>query len=163
MSKVSDIRGLLLDCVQDLHSAETEAVRAYPAIIAKITAPALRQAMEDHLTLGREHAARLKQAASMLGETPQGPDCIWARGILDDGRNDTAMVQAGPLLDAALIGAMRKLEQSEIVSYETAIAVARTMGQEDMAQLLEQTHAEELAMDERLHALLASVLSATRP
>ena len=160
MSKVSTTEALLLDCVQDLHGAETAAVDAYPAIFARTAAPELRQALEAHAGQSLEQAGRLERVAEMLGQTARGPDCIWARGILDDALNDIRMVQPGPLLDTALIGAMRKLEQAEAVSYETAIAVARALGHEAAAELLAQTHDEELAMDARLRALLGRTVAA---
>jgi len=67
-------------------------------------------------------------------------------------------VEPGPLLDAALIGAVRKLEGAEVVSYETAIGVAQALGMQDAAGLLVRTRAEEAAMDAILQELLAATL-----
>ena len=42
-------------------------------------------------------------------------------GIADDARRDTKSVEKGPLLDAAIVGAIRKAKAAQIVSYDTAI------------------------------------------
>ncbi len=57
-------------------------------------------------------------------------------------RSVPATSPMGPLLDAALIGAVRKLEGAEAVSYETAIGMARALNMQDAAALLVQARAD---------------------
>ena len=158
MPDVKDTRGLLLDCVRDLYAAETEAADRYPSLVEAVAGLELKAVVEAHRVRGREHARRLEAIADLLGESVKGPASKWAEGILDDAEHDTRTVAPGPLLDAALIGALRKLEHAEIVSYETAVGVARAMGLAEVVRLLEQTHAEERVMDARLVPLLAQAL-----
>lgn len=93
-----------------------------------------------------------------MGEKAEGPDSLWASGILGDAKRDTESVEPDPLLDAALIGAVCKLEGAEVVSYETAIGMARALGMQDAAAMLVQTRAEEAAMDATLRGLLVATL-----
>ncbi len=158
MPEINDIRGLMIDCVQDLYANETRTIKLLPAIMDGVTAPELKAALQEHQKQSQKQAQRLERIAGTLGEEANGPKCIWAGGILEDAQRDIRSVAPGPLLDAALAGAVRKLEQSEVVSYETALGVARAMGLIEAAQLLEQTHGEEQAMDARLRAILESVL-----
>ena len=158
MPEVRDLKGLLIDCVQDLHGDEIETVEIYPLVIEAASSPGLRAALQEHREQSREQARRLERVAEALSTSAEGPACLWAGGILGDAKRDTETVTPGPLLDVALIGAIRKLEQSEVVSYETALAVARAMGLADAARLLEQTHGEEKAMDARLLTLLEKIL-----
>ena len=159
MPDVKDTKGLLLDCVQDLYAAETAAVDRYSALMKAVTAPDLRAALEAHRAETRDQARRLEAVAGLVGGSPRGPASLWAGGILDDADRDTQTVAAGPLLDAALIGAVRKLERAEIVSYQTAVGVARSLNLDDAVRLLEQSQAEEEGMDARLVPLLAKALA----
>lgn len=62
--------------------------------------------------------------AEMLRE-PDGEPNLWAGGIMDDACRDVASTAFGPVRDVALIGAIRKYLAADIVSLETAIALAR--------------------------------------
>ena len=95
--------------------------------------------------------------------SPQGPECLWAEAILEDAKRDTEMVKPGPLLDIALIGAVRKLKASEIVAYETAICVARSLGEASALEALQRTHVEEQAFDDTLHRLLDTITAQEEP
>ena len=158
MFKVSDMKGLMVDCVQDLHSNEALTVDVLPVLLDFVTSPDLRAALVEHRAAGKEQARRLQRIAEGMGEKAEGPDSLWASGILGDAKRDTESVEPGPLLDAALTGAVRKLEGSEVVSYETAIGVARALEMHDAAALLVQTRAEEMAMDATLQGLLVATL-----
>jgi ferritin-like metal-binding protein YciE len=158
MADVNDIRGLMIDCVQDLYANETQTMKLLPAIMDGATAPELKTALREHREQSQKQAQRLERIAGTLGEGASGPKRIWARGILEDAQRDIKSVTPGLLLDAALAGAVRKLEQSEVASYETALGVARAMGLIEATQLLEQTHAEEQAMDARLRTILETTL-----
>lgn len=159
MPHVKDMRSLLVACVQDLYAAEQEAVDRYPPLIDAAAGPDLKSALEAHRAQSREHAQRMQAVAKLLGESAKGPECLWAKGILDDAKRDTKTVTPGPLLDVALVGGLRRLEQAEIVAYETAIGVARATGLADAERLLVQTHADERAMDARLVGLLERALA----
>lgn len=161
MPDVKTMRDLLVACVQDLHAAEQAAVDRYPPLVDAATAPELKAALEAHRAQSEEQALRLATIAKLLGESAKGPDCLWAKGILDDAKRDTKSVEPGPLLDAALIGALRKLENAEIVSYETALGAARALRHAEAERLLAETHAEERAMDARLAGMLGRALGGT--
>jgi ferritin-like metal-binding protein YciE len=85
-------------------------------------------------------------------------------GVLDDADRDAGSHQPGPVLDIALVGAVRKAKAAEIVSYDTAIALARRLEDTTMAAVLEAGRASSIATDtalrERLAALTHSAASA---
>ena len=112
MPHVKDVRSLLVACVQDLYAAEQEAVDRYPPLIDAATGPDLKSALEAHRAQSREHAQRMQAVAELLGESAEGRECLWAKGILDDAKGDTKTVAPGPLLDVALVGGLRRLEQA---------------------------------------------------
>jgi ferritin-like metal-binding protein YciE len=64
-----------------------------------------------------------------------------------------------PLMDSALICAAQKVEHYEIAGYGTVTAWARSLGLDDVAELLEATLAEEKEADEKLTQVAGEVLS----
>ena len=131
-------------------------------LLDHVTSPDLRSALVAHRAASEKQARRLQRIAEGMNGKAAGPDSLGASGILGDAKLDTESVEPGSLLDAALIGAVRKLERAEVVSYETAIGVARALDTQDAAALLIQTRAEKAAMDATLQGLLAATLGVVK-
>jgi ferritin-like metal-binding protein YciE len=74
-------------------------------------------------------------------------------GLVEEGQEQIEEIEAGPVRDAALIGAAQKVEHYEIASYGTLAALAKQLGQKDAMQLLLETLQEEKATDEKLSLL----------
>ena len=132
MSKTDSYDALLTVCIQDLHAGETMLADTMPELTKAVNDPALA-AVFERVRSGAE------RAAERLAETDRhqgGAKNLWMDGITSDARRDTRSVEAGPLLDAALIGAVRKAKAAQIVSYDTAIAVARALKKKDFADTL---------------------------
>jgi ferritin-like metal-binding protein YciE len=71
-------------------------------------------------------------------------------GILDDADRDATSHQSGAIRDVALTGAIRKAKAAEIVSLDTAIALADA----PMADMLKALRHEAIATDHQLRGLL---------
>lgn len=158
MTQVKDDQALLLDAVQDLYSNEQQTVDRLGPVVDATTTPELKTALARHRVRSGQQARRLEEIAGMLGDKADGAKSLWADGILEDSHRDIKDVEPGRLLDIALAGAIRKLEHAEIVSYETAIGLARRLAMTRAVELLVQTHSEELAMDDELKAALERAL-----
>lgn len=65
-------------------------------------------------------------------------------------------VDEGPLRDAALVAAAQKVEHYEIASYGTLCEIARSLGHEEAAKILEETLNEEKETDQKLTRLAES-------
>ena len=91
------------------------------------------------------------------GHDLSGPENLWMAGVMDDARRDTETVEPGPLLDTALIGAIRKGLAADYVSLETGIAVARSLGRTDDADMLEAMHRRCAGHDRELARLLQEI------
>lgn len=157
MSEASSAKALLLTAVQDLHDAEKAMVERLPALRDHVSDAVLRDCLDADHARSRAQAGRLAAIAGRLDGEPCGAPNIWLRAILDDAGRDTKTIAAGPLLDIALIGAIRKAKQAERVSYETAIAVAEALLRESDAQALQRSHDEESRADAELERLLYRV------
>lgn len=157
MVDIVDAPGLLLTAIQDLHDAECAMVERLPAIARHAGDAGLVRLLTDDVAQSRDRARRLAGIARAMGEGPNGAPNIWLRSILDDADRDARTTAAGPLLDVALVGAIRKGKQAERVSYETAIALADALSRPADAQLLQSSRDEAAAMDSGLERLLYAI------
>ena len=66
---------------------------------------------------------------------------------LSDHRKQIGEIEAGPVRDAALVGATQKVEHYEIAAYGTLAALAKQLGQKEAVTLLLETLLEEKATD----------------
>jgi ferritin-like metal-binding protein YciE len=143
----------LVDEIRDLYHAEKQLVKALPKMAKNATHDDLREAFEAHLEETREQVARLEEVFGALGEKPRAKPCHGMMGIVEEGNETIQELEAGAVLDAALIAAAQRVEHYEIGAYGTCSAWARLLGLDEVVTLLDQTLEEEKATDKKLTAL----------
>ncbi len=141
---------LFLSELKDIYSAEKQAVRAYPRLAKVLQSEELKQAMQEHLEQTKQQIERLDQIFEKLEKRAGGKTCEAMKGLLEEGAQHVEEIEAGPVLDAALLAAMQRVEHYEIAAYGTVAAFAEAMGQQEIQQLLEQTLQEEKDTDLKL-------------
>jgi ferritin-like metal-binding protein YciE len=144
---------LLHVALEDLHAGKVDQAKRLPIVAGAASDAALRRLLESEAEQAAAQAARITDAGVVPGTQPN----IWMAGILDDAERDTRQIQPGRLLDIALIGAIRKAKAAEIVSSETAVALAEETGVADLAALVRANRDEEVAADRALKARLVAL------
>jgi ferritin-like metal-binding protein YciE len=157
MSKIKTLEELLIDELKDLHSAETQLIRALPKMADAASNPDLKKAFEGHLAETRGHAERVEKAVKLLGATAHGKTCHAMKGLIEEGSE--AIEAAGPdsVRDANLIGAAQRVEHYEMAAYGCARAFAVKLGKADVAALLQQNLDEEGAANKKLTTIAGTV------
>jgi ferritin-like metal-binding protein YciE len=150
---------LLIDELKDIYSAEKQAVRAYPALAKKVQSDELKEALQEHLEETKQQVERLERVFEILETRAGGKTCEGMKGLLDEASQHVEEIEQGPLLDAALIGALQRVEHYEIAAYGTVATLAEAMGQEEIQELLGETLDEEKATDEKLTEVAQAVNS----
>lgn len=143
---------LLQACIQDLYAARQVAVERTPRVVGEAGAD-LAKLLNDLIETYRDEAEQFEGTDISL----DGPENIWMAGVMDDAERDTRSIVEGPLLDTALIGAIRKGVAADSVSLETAIAVAHSTGRDDIAELTQRMRERSGDHDARLSALLQEI------
>ena len=151
--KLESMHDLLTDELEELYRAEQQLIRALPGLVKKATTPALKEALESHLEETEDHAIRLEEIFDLLGLAARGKPCKGMDGLLEEGSDVLAADGQDALVDAALIRAAQQVEHYEIAAYGTAIAHARVVGEDDIADILTETLEEERAADAKLNQL----------
>lgn len=155
MSKLETLRDGLLDELRDLFSAENQLLKALPKMEKKATDAKLKQALGSHLEETKGQVERLQKIAGILGEKLTGKTCKAMQGLVEEGSEVIEEESDNDaLLDVLLVGAARRVEHYEMAAYETAHAMAKELGEDEVVQLLSETLSEEVAADQKLMSLL---------
>ena len=141
---------LFVEELKDLYSAEKQIVKALPKVAKAVESDELRQAIEEHLVQTKGHVERLDRIFEILGKRASGKTCKGAQGLIEEGSEQIEEIDEGPVLDAALISALQRVEHYEIAAYGTVATFAEAMGQSEIHQLLGETLQEEKEADEKL-------------
>jgi ferritin-like metal-binding protein YciE len=137
--------------LQDVYWAERKLVKTLPKLSEAATSTRLKQAFNDHLEQTITHVARLENIFRLFNEEPKALKCPAMAGIVDEGSDIIDETDAGSAQrDVGLIFAAQKAEHYEIATYGGLVTLARTMGHDDAAELLDQTLAEEKVTDNLL-------------
>lgn len=150
---LNNLRDALVDEIRDLYNAEKQLTKALPKMVKNATSEELREAFESHLEETEGQVTRLERVFELLDEKPRGKHCAGMAGIIEEGSDKMQEDAEDAVLDAALIAAAQKVEHYEIAAYGTAIAWAEALELSEVAEVLNESLAEENAADERLSAL----------
>jgi ferritin-like metal-binding protein YciE len=146
-SAAEGLRELFVDSLKDIYWAEKALVKALPKMAKNATSENLVKAINDHLAVTEEQAARLEKVFSLIGEKAVAKKCDAMEGLIKEGQSIMEETEKGPVRDAGIIAASQKIEHYEIASYGTLAAFAVTLGEDDAVLLLEKTLAEEKEAD----------------
>lgn len=148
--QMSSMQELYIHKLKDLYSAETQITQALPQMIERMQSPQLKEGMQRHLEQTQQQVQRLEQIMQKLGEQPGGVECKGMKGLLQEGQELMQEASDPEVLEAGLIAAQQAVEHYEIAGYGTARTYAQLLGDQEAAQLLEQTLQEESQTDEQL-------------
>lgn len=127
--------------------------RALPRLARAATTPELRQAFEQHLEETQGQIERIDRLVENSELRLKRVKCVAMEGLVEEGREQIDEIEKGAVLDAALIGAAQKVEHYEIATYGTLCALAKQLGLDEAAKLLDETLQEEKATDQKLSKL----------
>jgi len=153
----SMLNDFFLDELRDIYWAEKHIVKALPKFQKAAHSEELANAFADHLAMTEEQVTRLETVFEMLGEKARGKKCEGMEGLVKEGEMIIKETEAGTFTrDAALIVSAQKVEHYEIAAYGSLATLARTLGMEEVAELLGETLEEEKETDELLTQLAES-------
>ena len=152
----NNLREALVDEIRDLYNAEKQLTKALPKMAKASTNDELRTAFETHLEETQGQIGRLERVFELLDEKPRGKHCAGMAGIIEEGNEKLEEDMEDAVMDACIIKSAQSAEHYEIGSYGTAIAWAEALELTEVAELLEETLAEEKAADAKLSALAES-------
>jgi ferritin-like metal-binding protein YciE len=148
------------DQLMDIYYAEQQIVKALPKMQEACTTEELKEAFNDHLHQTQKHVKRLEKAFEAMGEKAQGKKCEAIEGIIKESESIIKETKEGSMTrDAALIMAAQKVEHYEIATYGGLVQLAITIGQHEVADILDKTLMEEESTDQKLTDIAESYIN----
>lgn len=151
------LKELFVDGLKDIYWAEKHLTKALPKMAKAATSEDLRDAFESHLSETQGHVEKVEQVFDIIGEKAQAKVCPAMEGLVKEGEEIIDSTDKGTVVrDCGLIMAAQKVEHYEIASYGTLRTLARMLGHDDAADVLQEILDEEGAADKKLTDLAES-------
>ena len=128
--KFASLNDLYLQQLKDLHSAESQLIKALPKMAKAARNPDLKNAFIEHLEQTKGHLERLKQVAEKLGKRLAGHTCAAMKGLIEEGSEWIGEDAAAEVMDAGNIAATQRVEHYEMAGYGTGADFCKTAGRE---------------------------------
>lgn len=154
---------LLVSQIAEIYFCENQLLHALDRMAEAATHPELKALFLEHRVETEGQITRLESIFTTWNETPRAYPCRGMEGLLENGLWTMRNLKHDPALDTALIAAAQKVEMLEIAAYRSAIALARQLGQEQIAGICEVSLDEETGADAKLGKLARAKELSTRP
>ena len=148
---------LFIEELRGLHHAEGLLAKELPHIAKSAAAHDLREVFLKQCEETRVHIDRLDDCFDLLDTGRHGRPCAVMESLIEDWRDMLDEISDHEVRDLGLVMLGRRIKHDEIARYSTLLVMARALGRREVAQLLEESLAEEKAADERLCAVVASL------
>ena len=145
-ANLDSLRKLYIDQLEQLYSAETQITEALPKMIEAASEPQLKQALQTHLRETEGHVSRLDEILNASKGSVNSKKCKGLAALVTEGEDIIKDAIDDSVRDAGIIAAAQKVEHYEIAAYGTVRNFAEILGENDHAEMLEQT------LDEEKHA-----------
>jgi ferritin-like metal-binding protein YciE len=157
--KLNTLRDLFVHELKDLHSAETQILKALPKMVRAATHEDLKDAFKEHLQQTKHHVTRLEEIAAECECKLTGHTCRAMKSLIEEGAVLISEEAEDHVRDAGLIVAAQRIAHHEIAAYCTARALAKCLDHGKAMDLLEESLEDEKEADERLTEIAESVIN----
>ncbi len=153
----TQLEKLFIDSLKDLYWAEKALTKALPKMQKAATTEELKSAIEEHLGRTEEHVARLEEVFGLFDKKPEAKKCDGMEGLIKEGESVVEDTEDGSMTrDAGIIMSAQKVEHYEISAYGTLVQLAKTLGNDEAAGILQATLDEEKQTDQGLTTIAES-------
>ena len=142
---IDSLDGLLEEQLKDLYDAEKQLSKALPKMAKASKDQELKEAFTLHLEQTKEQIVRIEQVFELLDKKAKSKPCAAMKGLVEEGQETIQEDASDEMKDAMLIASAQRAEHYEIAAYGTVRTIAETMGNQEVADLLQQTLDEEKA------------------
>ena len=140
-------KDLFEEKLQDLYSAETQLLEAFPKMSNVAESLELQSAFDNHFLETKNHIKRLEQIGEKMNLKVQGKECKGMKGLIEEGTELLKEEDKSVFRDAALIAAAQSIAHYEIAGYGSAMAYAKLLAANEALHLLKETLSEEKDSD----------------
>lgn len=144
----SSLQVFFTTMLQEIYWSEQHLVNVLQSMRDAASATELKHAFEKHEQQTQTHVRRVEEAMDILGADHYAKHCVGLQGLFDEGWQVIDETEPNTAQrDVALLIAAQKVEHYEMACYGSIVTLARTLGQNDIAELLAETLVEEKETD----------------
>jgi ferritin-like metal-binding protein YciE len=137
--------------IKGIYWAEHYLIQTLPKMKDAASSNELKDAFASHLDQTKNHVKRLEKVFELLEQDAKAKKCEAMESIVDEGVEIIEETDEDTTTrDVGLIMAAQKVEHYEITTYGSLIQIAKTLGREDIAEILDETLREENEADSLL-------------
>lgn len=137
----------------DLYDAEHRLQKALAEMAKESSDEKLSAGFKKHEEQTQQHIQRIEQACEALDIKAERQTCAGMAGLISEHDQFLKEKPSEEVLALFLTSAAQKTEHYEIVSYRGLIAMAKNMGEKDVAGLLVQNLKDEETMASELEKI----------
>lgn len=153
MATTKTLNDLMLSFMQDIYYAERQILKALPKMAKAAQNEDLKQALTHHREETEGQVDRLQKAFDALGKRARAQTCEAINGLIEEGDEVIEDFPEGTVRDAGILANAQAVEHYEMARYGTIVAWAKNCGQDQVAQLMQETLDEEKKADTLLNGL----------
>ncbi len=150
-------RDLFIHELSDAMSAEHIMMKVMGEMVQETENPEAKKAITDHQRETEQQIANLEKIFEILGEQPEETTCHAAEGLQ---KEHDALKEEKPTRDVkelGLLAAANKSEHYEIATYLSLRQMAQDLGENEIADLLNENLQQEKEMSRSVQSLAAEV------
>jgi ferritin-like metal-binding protein YciE len=146
-------RDLFVHELSDAMSAEQQILKMLPELQEEAQNSEVREALRTHEQETRQQLKNIQEVFQQIGEKPEATVCFAMKGIADEHKALHEEEPSPEVLEMANLGGAAKTEHYEMAMYTGLVQMARDLGHDDAAQLLQDNLDQEKAMAVRVEML----------
>lgn len=150
---------LLTEELKDIYSAEKQLSRVLPKLAKAVSAESVREVIGRRREEGAQIIELLDQIFEQIEARPGRARNAIAEGLIEEATSLIEEIEDEQILDAAMIGALQKLEHYCIAAWGTAAAFAKALDQPEAARTLSQLVEQGYRVDEEMTRLAEDELN----
>lgn len=148
--KLKSMQDLFKYELMDLYDAEHRILESLPKMVDAVSSPELKQAFEKQIKQTEDQKTTLEQVFQMTDLEPKRETCKGIIGVIDESEEVLKMGDKSPVVDAALIGSVQKIEHYEIAGYGTLRTHCRQLGYNGTCILIQKVLDQKGQVDHEL-------------
>lgn len=157
MSPFTSTRGLLIEELKSLFSAETQLTRLLPKMANAATDEELREALETQADEAHRQAKRLEKILHKLHDSASNLPCEAVKALALETEALIRRKGTPVIKDLALIGAAQKVAHYKLAGYNAARALAELSGETDTTDALQDSLDEGDISGDVLHEIACAI------
>lgn len=150
MKKIDDLHALFVEQLRDLYDGEYQQLEILPLMRDQSSTPELDEIIDHHTHETQLQVNRLDRIFDRITLSPKGEHCEAMNGLIKEAEDIMTRCSDPAVKDAGIITAVQHINHYEIAGYGTAIAYAKAMKKDKLAEILIETLREEKQADEDL-------------